>query len=519
MPWVGKASTGTWMPVYVCQSSKVTAILLSTLDVVLIPSLSNGLNILPSYIDYFGLTPATTGLQTSSLFIGGALAGLCWGQVTDVVGRRASLLYASMITIAAVVLQTAAIDVAMFTIGSTGNRDRTMFQILIFNDSTYTCWLRYCRLWMCRSSVPGGDSTCGGLIAAGVTYGTAQMSSTWAWRVPSAIQGGFSVICILILPFVPESPRWLANQGYEDAALTVIAQTYADGDRNSALVLTAFKEISDTMNHERAQHERTLSFVQCFRTPSARRRISLACSTAVFSTIAGNVIASYYLGPLLTNAGVTNTTTQLEINIILNAWSLVCSIAGTLAVEAHGRKPTALISTTLLTIFIFVIGALTKVYGTSTNSPGIYGTVAAVFLFLGSYSYGWTPLLYLYPPEVGTILRSYFRQELPPAAFVSEPSLPTPTHAITTHRLLMVFTMPIALNALGWKLYFINGAWDVLIVAAVALYWVETKGKTLEELDAIFDGEKHSDAPDLVEVCSDQRPASQAALLGPTTSK
>ena len=29
------------------------------------------------------------------------------------------------------------------------------------------------------------------------------------------------------------------------------------------------------------------------------------------------------------------------------------------------------------------------------------------------------------------------------------------------------------------------------------MYWVETKGKTLEEIDAIFEGEKHSDAPDV----------------------
>lgn len=27
--------------------------------------------------------------------------------------------------------------------------------------------------------------------------------------------------------------------------------------------------------------------------------------------------------------------------------------------------------------------------------------------------------------------------------------------------------------------------------------WVETKGKTLEEIDMLFDGEKHSDVPDV----------------------
>lgn len=32
------------------------------------------------------------------------------------------------------------------------------------------------------------------------------------------------------------------------------------------------------------------------------------------------------------------------------------------------------------------------------------------------------------------------------------------------------------------------------------VFWVETKGKTLEEIDAIFEGEKHSSVPDVAEV-------------------
>ena len=62
---------------------------------------------------------------------------------------------------------------------------------------------------------------------------------------------------------------------------------------------------------------------------------------------------------------------------------------------------------------------------------------------------------------------------------------------------LIVFTMPIALGNIGWKTYMINGAWDVLLIGLLWRYWVETKGKTLEEIDVIFEGEKHSDVPDL----------------------
>lgn len=33
-----------------------------------------------------------------------------------------------------------------------------------------------------------------------------------------------------------------------------------------------------------------------------------------------------------------------------------------------------------------------------------------------------------------------------------------------------------------------------------AVFWIETKGKTLEEIDAIFEGEKHSTVPDVEKV-------------------
>ncbi|KAI9686887.1 MAG: hypothetical protein M1822_002640 [Bathelium mastoideum] len=334
-----------------------------------------------------------------------------------------------------------------------------------------------------ESSTRSGLKIPGGLIAAGVTYGTFVLDSTWSWRTPSLIQGVTSIFCIVVLPFIPESPRWLVYQNENAAALTVVAQTYANGDTTSPIVLAAYKEIVDTISYEKNVGE-TLSLAQLFKTRVARKRVLLACSAAVFSTIAGNVIASYYLATMLTNAGITDTTTQLQINVILNAWCLVCSVVGTWTIDIWGRKPTAIVCTVALTIFLFIVGALTKVYGNSDSHSGVYGTVAAIFLFQGSYSFGWTPLLYMYPPEV---LNYPVRANgLGVFQFVANGVA-----------LLIVFTMPISLANIGWKTYMINGAWDVVIVGLLAYYWVETKGKTLEEIDRVLEGTKHSDVPDL----------------------
>ena len=127
------------------------------------------------------------------------------------------------------------------------------------------------------------------MIAAGITYRTATIgggNSTWAWRIPSAVQGVFSILCIIILPFIPESPRWLVYVGRKEEALVVIAQAYSNGDTSNPVVLAQYKEIVDTIDYERNVGE-TLSLVQMVKTPVARKRVTLAVSAAVISTISG----------------------------------------------------------------------------------------------------------------------------------------------------------------------------------------------------------------------------------------
>jgi hypothetical protein len=55
-------------------------------------------------------------------------------------------------------------------------------------------------------------------------------------------------------------------------------------------------------------------------------------------------------------------------------------------------------------------------------------------------------------------------------------------------RIFFIFAMPTALTAMDWKLYMLNGAWDVVIFAIIWVTWVETKGKTLEEVDEALGG-------------------------------
>lgn len=57
----------------------------------------------------------------------------------------------------------------------------------------------------------------------------------------------------------------------------------------------------------------TLSYVEIVRTSNSRKRLILVVSVAVISMLSGNNIVSFYLGDMLTTAGLYNSHVQLQI--------------------------------------------------------------------------------------------------------------------------------------------------------------------------------------------------------------
>lgn len=269
----------------------------------------NGLNILPSYTDYFQLNAATTGLNTASVFIGGVLGPLVSGVATDRLGRRPSIFWGSLVTLLGVVLQTAAQNIGMFVAARIFLGLGTAVSGIAAGVYLSETFPSRHRAW--GVGLLNDFYYVGALLAAGITLGTGQWASTWAWRAPSLFQGVFSLLCLAVLPFIPESPRWLAYQGRFEAARAVVAQTNAGGDASHPLVLTVYKEIVDTLAWEKKEG-RTMSPREIVRTPSARKRVLIGASPGPFSCIAGNIIASYYLSAELDTAGITDTNEQLK---------------------------------------------------------------------------------------------------------------------------------------------------------------------------------------------------------------
>lgn len=58
----------------------------------------------------------------------------------------------------------------------------------------------------------------GQVVATCVTYGTKSIASDVGWRLPTGLQLVVPAILFVLLPFVPESPRWLLSRERREEA-------------------------------------------------------------------------------------------------------------------------------------------------------------------------------------------------------------------------------------------------------------------------------------------------------------
>ncbi|KAH7247294.1 hexose transporter [Fusarium redolens] len=439
-------------------------------------SLMGSLNVMESYHKYFELTTTTTAVNTCATFLGAIIVGPFTGMLIDWKGRKMGLYAACIVNILGAIIAGAATNIAMFIAG------RVIIGVGVgLGQTAAGTYVAETTAPSIRSFALGLYFSCwavGALLAAGVSYGCSNLEpSNWAWRVPSILQAAPPLAVFGLIPFLPESPRWLAYNDRTEEALRVLARINGASEQHPDVQMQ-FKEVVDTLGYEKGEGQ-SLSFAAILKSPGNRKRLLLALSVAPLAMLTGSNIITYYFGSMLTQAGLGDPTTQLQINVCLSAWQLVVAIIGSGLAEKLGRRVLALTSLGLCSMFFYLLAGLTAKFGTAGDMAGTYGTVACIFLFLGSYAFGITPLTAMYAPE---ILPYNMRAN----------GIAMQGILIKSCGVLVSMAFPYMLEAVGWKTYIINASWNILLWLYIYFQWVETSGLTLEDVDAIFDGEFHT---------------------------
>ncbi|OCF61442.1 hypothetical protein L486_01090 [Kwoniella mangroviensis CBS 10435] len=454
-------------------------------------SMMNGLQSLDTWKGYFGTpTGSTLGIFNAIQSIGG-IVGLPFAPfLNDRFGRRWTMFIGAAIQIVGVALQTGAQSVGMF-IGC---------RFLIGFGLAFSCLAAPTLLTELAFPTHRGPITSlynstwylGSIVAAWTTYGTFRINNTWGWRIPSLLQGLPSAVQLLLIFFVPESPRWLVDHGRDEQAIKVITKHHCGGNSDDPLVAFEYNEIREALRLEKAANKSS-TYLSLFRGSGNLKRMRVIIAIAFFSQWSGNGIVSYYLNLALNGIGIRSAGQQTLINGILQVWNLGTAYLGALLVDKLGRRPLWLISVGGMLASYTFWTICNGVYAKSAthldadgnpigaNQAAGHGVLAAIFLYYAAYNLAMSPLLVSYTVEILP-----FR--------IRSKGLMVMQMSVNASLVFNQYVNPIALDALQWKLYIIYTCWLAFEFVYLWFTVVETKGKDgplpLEEIAALFDGKE-----------------------------
>jgi MFS family permease len=250
-------------------------------------------------------------------------------------GRRRTILLASVIMFIGAGLQAGSTSTDMFL----ASRWVLGFGIpfALVNASSLVGELSYAKERPFMTSLFNASWHVGAIIAAGTTYGTFQMTSTWSWRLPSLLQLVPSMCQLAFMPFCPESPRWLISRDRADEAFAILQKYHSEGENGEEFVRLEFAQIQSTLAQEKEMASK-FAWADVIRDAPMRRRFSLAIILGIFTQWSGNNLISFYMKLILNLVGIQDDRTVQKVILSNTCWGLINAVPIALIAPRFPRR-------------------------------------------------------------------------------------------------------------------------------------------------------------------------------------
>jgi len=288
--------------------------------------------------------------------------------------------------------------------------------------------------------------------------------SSWfgqqGWRWMFAMTAAPSVLFLLGMSIVPESPRWLVSKGLTDRARTVLSRIGGDSYADAEI-----KDVRQTISGGPKSSLRLLDLLD----PRLAKALVLGIVLAVFQQWCGINVIFNYAEEIFRAAGYDISSVLKNI-----AWTgsvnLVFTFVALGFVDRAGRRPLMLIGSFGLAVIYLVLGLLYHRH--VTGVPVLLLVLAAIGCYAMSLApVTWVVISEIFPNRIRGAAMSLAISSLWIACF------------------LLTYTFPILNKSLGAAgTFWLYGAICVLGGAFIAFRLPETKGKTLEEIEEVMNG-------------------------------
>ena len=195
------------------------------------------------------INPSITGISVACLQASAAVGALIAGRLGDIIGRKKCVRIGGFIYFFSAFIQIFAPDFATFVAG------RTIQGLGVgFLSMTVPVIQTEIAAPHRRGMMVGIEYTCliaGYMLSCWVDYGfNFMLPAKLSWQGPFIVQIILSFIFTLMSFFLPETPRWLAMNGFMNESLQTVADLHSGGDMEAEHIQQVFLEIQEAVIYE-----------------------------------------------------------------------------------------------------------------------------------------------------------------------------------------------------------------------------------------------------------------------------
>ena len=410
---------------------------------------------------HFQLDPIMKGWAASCALLGCVLGVSFAGILSDRAGRKKTLLFSASLFLVSAVGTALAGSFAHFVLarilGGVG------IGIASMASPMYIAEITPARIRGRMVSVNQFAIISGMLVIYFVNYFIAlQGDEAWnaatGWRWMFASGAVPSLLFLALLLGVPESPRWLVEQGLKARARRILSRVGGESFADTEL-----SSIEQIVSREKGMAMRLLA-------PGVKPVLLIGAALAILQQVTGINVFLYYAPEIFKRLG-SGVNAALLQTIVVGAVNMLFTIVAIQTVDAVGRKPLMIVGASGMGISLLAMGFAAQLGAVS------YWVLAFILSYMACFALSVGPVTWV-------ILSEIFPTGIRGRA------LSVATFALWAANFFVSQTFPM-MDEQPWLVSKFNHSFPFYIYAlfCVALVWLvwkkipETKGRTLEDIE------------------------------------
>lgn len=401
--------------------------------------------------DDIPLNSFTEGLVVSSMLVGAIVGSGASGPMSDRLGRRRVVFIIAIIYIVGALILALAPSMQILVLG------RLVIGLAVGGSTAIVpVYLSEMAPTEQRGSLSSLNQlmiTIGILSSYLINYAFTPIEG-WRWMLGLAIVP--SIILLIGVAFMPESPRWLLEHRSEKAARDVMKLTFKHNEID--------KEIADMKEINKVSD----STWNVLKSAWLRPTLLIGCVFALLQQIIGINAIIYYAPTIFSKAGLGDATSILG-TVGIGAVNVVVTIVAINIIDKIDRKRLLIIGNIGMVASLLIMAILIWSMGIQSSAWII---VACLTLFIIFFGFTWGPVLWVMLPELFPMRARGAATGL--AALV-----------LSIGSLLVAQLFPLLTEVLPVEqVFLIFAAVGIVALIFVIKYLPETRGRSLEEIEA-----------------------------------